>query len=113
MDMRKRIAWKHIVNQKGNIYLMDEAEKTYILDFNKLKSTSKKHFDRMHLFHSVAIYAFPIILIILTAPFEPNIIAKLGIVFISLAFVYLIEFLVMTMIILPKNIIDILEEKKH
>jgi hypothetical protein len=113
MGMREKIAWKHIINQKGNLYLMDTADKTYVVDFGKLKPRAKTHLERMHLFHMIGIYAFPIAMMILTAGMTPDISGKLLIVFLSMAFVYLADYLMMIFLIIPKNIVDILEVKKQ
>ena len=113
MGMREKIAWRHIVNQKGNIYLMDEADKTYIVDFGKLSSKAGKHLHRMHLFHMIGQYAIPILFILITFPLNPDMILRLVIIVGSIGLVYAIDFLWLINFIIPAKITDILEEKKH
>jgi len=113
MDMRQKIAWKHVVNQKGNIYLMDEAEITYIVDFSKLSGSSKRNLNQMHLFHMIAIYAFPIFAVMLTLPFKLDSLTKFIIIVTSISPILLIDYLMMVYLVLPKNIREILEVKKH
>ncbi len=113
MDMRQRIAWRHVVNQKGNIYLMDEAEITYIVDFSKLSTSSRKHLNQMHLFNMIAIYAFPILVVMLTLPFNLDSLSKLIIIVVAISIPLVIDYLMMIYWVLPKNIREILEVKKH
>jgi len=113
MNMRQRIAWKHVLNQKGNIYLMDEAEKTYIVDFSKLNPQASKRLHRAQLFQMIGTYALPITLMILTLPYNPNSFTKVMIFVVSILLVLLIEYTVLLLWVIPKNIREILEEKKR
>ncbi len=113
MNMKQRIAWKHVVNPKGNLYLMDEAEKTYIVDFSKLNSKASRHLHQMHLFHMIAVYALPISIILLTLPMKPDLATRLILVTVSIGLIYLIDYLFMIFLVIPTNIREILEEKKR
>lgn len=113
MNMRQKIAWKHVVNQKGNIYLMDQDDKTYIVDFSKLNPKEKRHLNQMHLFHMIAIYAFPILLILFTTPLNPDLLSKLSMVSVSIIIILLIDYVILLQWVIPENIREILEEKKR
>lgn len=113
MGMREKIAWRHVINQKGNLYLMDEAEKTYIVDFGKLKPKAASALHKMHLFHMIALYALPIGVILLTLPVKPELLVRLMLVVSAVVVVYVIDYLWMLFWVVPQNIREILEEKKH
>lgn len=112
MGMRGKIAWKHVMNPKGDLYLMDEAEKTYIVDFSKLNPKASRHLHGMQLFHMIGLYALPISLIVLTAPFEPTITLRFILVAGAILTVYAIDYLILITLVIPQNIREILEEKK-
>lgn len=113
MGMREKIAWRHVINQKGNLYLMDEAEKTYIVDFGKLKPKAASAFHKMHLFHMTALYALPIAVILLTLPYQPDLLIRMVLIVGAVMVVYLISYVWMLNWVVPQNIREILEEKKH
>ena len=113
MNMRQRIAWKHVVNQKGNIYLMDEAEKTYIVDFSKLSPIAAKRLHQAQLFQMIGIYALPISLMLITMPYDPSTLVKISIFVGSILFILFCEYLVLLNWVIPQNIREILEEKKR
>lgn len=112
MGMREKIAWRHVINQKGDLYLMDEAEKTYIVDFSKLNPMASRALHGMQLFHMIGVYALPISLFIVTAPLEPTLLLRLILVIGAVLTVYLIDYLILVLLVIPKNIREILEEKK-
>ena len=113
MNMRQRIAWKHVVNQKGNIYLMDEAEKTYIVDFSKLSPIAAKRLHQAQLFQMIGIYALPISLMLITMPYDPSTLVKISIFIGSILFILVCEYIVLLNLVIPQNIREILEEKKR
>lgn len=113
MGMREKIAWRHVINQKGNLYLMDEAEKTYIVDFGKLNPKATNAFHKMHLFHMTALYALPIAVILLTLPYQPDLLIRMVLIVGAVMVVYLISYVWMLNWVVPQNIREILEEKKH
>jgi len=113
MGMREKIAWKHVVNQKGNLYLMDEAEKTYIVDFGKLNPKQAAALHQMHVFYMVGLYAFPLGLIVLTLPYNLDLLSKLTLMVLAIGVIYLLCFLMMIFRVIPQNIREILEEKKR
>jgi len=113
MGMREKIAWKHVVNQKGNLYLMDEAEKTYIVDFGKLNPKAAAALHQMHLFYMVGLYALPLGLIVLTLPYDLDLLSKLTMMVLAVGVIYLLCYLMMIFRVIPKNIREILEEKKR
>lgn len=112
MGMREMIAWRHLINPRGNLYLMDVEEKTYVVDFGKLNPKSSRAFHGMQLFHMIGLYALPISVIVVTAPFEPTLTLRLILAAGAILAVYLIDFLIMISLVIPKNIREILEEKK-
>jgi len=111
--MRQRIAWKHVVNQKGNIYLMDEAEKTYIVDFSKLSPIAAKRLHQAQLFQMIGIYALPISLMLIAMPYDPSTLVKISIFIGSILFILVCEYIVLLNLVIPQNIREILEEKKR
>ena len=113
MGMRERIAWTHTINQKGDLYLMDTADKTYVVDFGKLKARAAKAYDRMHLFHLIGQFAFPILVIILSGPFNPSLPMRFVLIIGALLLVYVVDYVWLITGIIPQNIAEILEEKKH
>lgn len=112
MGMREKIAWRHLINPKGNLYLIDVEEKTYIVDFGKLNPKAARAFHGMQLFHMIGLYALPISVIIVTAPMEPTIMLRLVLAAGAILSVYVIDYLLMVTLVIPQNIREILEEKK-